>query len=131
MMQLFTLDYWFGFPAFISTPFLVFLLVVCGVALIGGLIVIGNDQKIQNRLLRQIALRAAHTGAWAGAVGLFFTFTRYERTPVFMYRYWLLFLLIIVVARAWRIRAYALRRKKELDEETRRYEVRGKYLAHK
>jgi uncharacterized integral membrane protein len=131
MMQLFTLNYWVGFPAFISTPFLVMLLIIFAGAFFGGIVVMGNEQKIQNRLLRQVALRASHTAVWIGGFGLFFTFTRYERAPLFMYRFWFLILGVLVLMQIYRIRQYSLRRKTQLDEETRRYETRGKYLAHK
>ncbi len=130
MMQLFTVNYWFGFPAFISSPFLTALLVIFGISLVAGLAIMGNEQKIQNRLYRQVALRSSYTATWIGAVGLVLTFMRVERAPLFMYRFWFLFLITVLVLQVWRIRKYALRRKVQLDEETRRYETYGKYIPH-
>lgn len=130
-MQFFSFTYWFDFPAYISTPMLVVLLVVFGVMFVGGLAALALHAKIEDRLVRQVARRAGRAAAWIGVVGLILTFARAERTPIFMYRYWLLFLGVWAVIWGVRIQQYADNRAEQLEEETRRFRARDRFLTKK
>lgn len=128
LSQFFSVDYWFGFPGFITTPLLVILIVVFGGMLIAGLAAVMFYPKIEDRWKRQVVRRAGSGAAWIGFLGLLLTFMRYERIPVFMYRYWFLVIDVAFIVWAVRMRKYALERREKLEEETRTYQTKEKYL---
>lgn len=127
-MQFFTYEYWFDYPPFITTHMLVLLLLVCGVLFVGGIMVQVYNKKMQDRFVRQVSARAGYAAAWIGAIGLVLTLARYEHMPIFMFRYWFLFLVLGAALWIFKIERYADSRREKLDEETRRFEMRDKYL---
>ncbi|MCX6780638.1 MAG: hypothetical protein NT003_00760 [Candidatus Magasanikbacteria bacterium] len=127
-IQFFTLDYWFGFPPLITTPWLVILLVKYVALFFGGIAALMFYPKIEDRFTRQVTRRAGSGAIWLGVCGLFLTFSRFERVPVFMYRYWFLFIAIAFVVWLVRLYKYAVQRREKLDEETRTYQTKEKYL---
>ncbi len=128
-MQFFTFEYWFGFPGLITASMLALLMIVFLILLVGGLAVQIWNRAIEDRYTRQVARRAGSGSAWIGAVGLCLTFARYERVPVFMYRYWFLFLGIAAALWLLRVRRYADARREALDAETHKFNTHDKYLA--
>lgn len=127
-MQFFTWNYWFGFPPFITPKFLILTLSVFSALFIGGIILRLRDAAIKDRYIRQVSKRIGHAATWIGVVGLFLMFARVQRAPVFMYRYWLLFLGVGAAITAFRIVRYSDRRREELEQESRAFELRNKYL---
>lgn len=127
-MQFFTFNYWFGFPGFITTGMLALLIVLFTVLFVGGLVAQIFNKKITDRYIRQVARRAGSGAAWIGAIGLCLVFARYQRTPLFMYRYWFLILGIALVVWVVRMRTYAEARREALDAETHKYNTKDKYL---
>ena len=126
--QFFTVDYWFGFPPFITVPLLIISCLVFAIFLCGGIASIMLYPKIENRWKRQVVRHAGTGAAWIGFIGLLLVFMRYERIPVFMYRYWFLFLAIGAAVWIIRVRRYALHRREKLEQETRAYHTKEKYL---
>lgn len=127
-MQFFTYAYWFEFPPFITQKLLILLVVIFGLLFVGGIVVQIFDAKIIDRWVRQVTRRFAYAAVWVGALGLILVFARYERVPIFMYRYWFLFLAAGAALWIFKIERYAENRREQLDEETRRYNSRDKYL---
>ncbi len=127
-MQFFTVEYWFGFPRLITTGMGAVLLTLFLVLLVGGIAVQVWHEKITDRWLRQVLKRAGSGAEWIGALGLCLLVARYERVPVFMYRYWFLFLGIAAALWLFRISRYAEARREKLEEETQKYETRDKYF---
>jgi hypothetical protein len=127
-VQFFTANYWFGFPPLITTPWLVVLLVKYIILFVGGIAALMFYPKISDRLTRQVVRRAGSGASWLGICGLFFTFARYERVPLFMYRYWFLILAIASIVWLVKLYKYALARRDKLNEETHKYNTKEKYL---
>lgn len=127
-MQFFTAVYWFGFPPMIGRGYLTALIIFGCVLLIGGIVFGVLYKRIRDRLMKQVALRGARAAVWIGVLVLVHTFMRFERIPVFMNRYWLLVIAIISGIWLFRISRYADRRRDQLDEETRIFHEREKYL---
>ena len=95
LAQFFSIEYWFGFPPIITQPLLIALVAVFGVFFIVGMVALMLYPRIENRWHRLIVRRGSSGAAWIGFLGLLLTFMRYERIPVFMYRYWFLFVDIV------------------------------------
>lgn len=127
-MQFFTSAYWFGFPPMIGGGYLTTLIIFGCVLLIGGIVFGVFHKRIHDRLMKQVALRGARAAVWIGVLVLVYTFMRFERIPVFMNRYWLLVIVIISGVWLFRISRYVDRRRDQLDEETRIFHERKKYL---
>lgn len=130
LLQFFSANYWFGFPPFITTPALMVLLILFTLFLCIGVAALVSYPRIENRWHRSIARRGASGAVWIGVLGLLFTFTRYERVPIFMSRYWLFVVGVGVVVWAVRLKRYARERRDTLEEETRVYRSKEKYLPH-
>lgn len=127
-MQFFTWNYWFGFPPFITPKFLIITLSVFSALLIGGIILRVRDAAIKDRYVRQVSKRIGRAAIWIGVIGLFLMFARVQRAPLFMYRYWLLFLGVGSAIAVFRIARYSERRREQLEQENRAYELHDKYL---
>lgn len=128
--QFFHLDYWFNSPRPISTLWLVLFLVIFGALLVGGILALMFYPRIEDRWKRQIVRHGATGAGWIGVCGLLLVVARYEFIPVFMTRFWFLVVFVWLVVWAVRLYQYALRRKEKLEEETRLYQTKQKYLRH-
>ncbi len=127
-MQFFTWNYWFAFPPFITPRFLVITLSFFSALLIGGIILQMREAAISDRYIRQMSKRIGRAAIWIGAIGLLLMFARVQRAPVFMYRYWLLFLGVGAAISVWRIQRYGEKRREALEQESRKFELHDKYL---
>ena len=130
LAQLATLAYWFDFPRPISTFWLIAFTAVFAILFIGGLMALMFYPKIEDRWKRQVVRRSGSGSAWIGFLGLLFVLARVEYVPVFMYRFWFVFLGIAFVVWVVRVMRYARERKEKLVEETRIYQTKQKYLKH-
>ncbi len=128
--QFFNFDYWFAFPRPISLTWMIILLAVFGALFIGGVLALMLYPKIENRWKRQVIRHSGRGASWIGLCGALLVFARNEFIPVFMLRFWFVIVVVWLVVWAIQLYRYAQRRKEKLDEETRAYQTKQKYLTH-
>ncbi len=126
--QFFQAEYWFGFPRVLSTGWLVAFLFLFGAFFFGGLAALMLYPKIQDRWKRQVVRHSGSGAVWIGVCGLLLVGARVEFIPFFMTRFWFIILGVCSIIWIVRVYRYAVRRKEKLEEETKIYQTKQKYL---
>lgn len=126
VFNLFTISYWFATPRAISTTALTVLFVAFGVMVVVGLALKSAAHKgAIERFLAKAVERWGSMSMNMGFLGFIMIFLRYQRTPFFMLRFWMLVWLIGLLFWAYRIWKYQTKKLPELREryaeEAKRY----------